>query len=90
MIDAISNSNDEGIFPEEPQKCSTAIPLNSSCDPLNTENRTPKTSVEDAPDIIPVRMLNEFTYCPRLGYQARLLARTLTGELPVYVPFCTR
>ena len=68
MIDAISNSNDEGVIPEEPQKCSTAIPLNSSFDSLNTENQTPKTSVEDAPDMIPVRMLNEFTYCPRLGY----------------------
>ncbi len=68
MIDATKSSNDECVLPEEAQTCSTAIPLSSPCDSLNTENRTPKTSVEDAPDMIPVRMLNEFTYCPRLGY----------------------
>jgi CRISPR-associated protein Cas1 len=30
--------------------------------------RTPNAQVPDLPDMIPVRMLNEFTYCPRLGY----------------------
>jgi len=80
----------------------------------------------DVPGLIPVRMLNEFTYCPRLGYlefvhgewednletkqgtfghrrvdyklsyrrllevQARLLARTILGELEQYPAFCTR
>ena len=38
---------------------------------LNAENRQLKTAAEsdpDLPDMIPVCMLNEFTYCPRLGY----------------------
>ena len=44
---------------------------NSSCDSLKTENCQLKTVAkgdDDLPDMIPVRMLNEFTYCPRLGY----------------------
>jgi len=38
---------------------------------LNDENCQLKTVAKDdtdLPDMIPVRMLNEFTYCPRLGY----------------------
>ncbi len=38
---------------------------------LNAEDCQLKTVAEsdtDLPDMIPVRMLNEFTYCPRLGY----------------------
>lgn len=55
-------------LPNEPQSHSTAMPQATHCDSPRTENLQPKTSVEDAPDMIPVRMLNEFTYCPRLGY----------------------
>ena len=29
---------------------------------------SPATASPEAPDLIPARMLNEFTYCPRLGY----------------------
>ena len=36
--------------------------------PLSTENCKLNSGGDDAPDMIPVRMLNEFTYCPRLGY----------------------
>ena len=39
--------------------------------PLNTENCQLKPVVDgdpELPDMIPIRMLNEFTYCPRLGY----------------------
>ena len=32
----------------------------------NTQDATVNAS--DLPDLIPVRMLNEFAYCPRLGY----------------------
>ena len=42
---------------------------NPSCDLLNTEDCQLNTvAASDLPDMIPVRMLNEFTYCPRLGY----------------------
>ncbi len=44
---------------------------NLPCNSLNTQNCQLKTVAAgdpDLPDMIPVRMLNEFTYCPRLGY----------------------
>ncbi|MEJ7594381.1 MAG: hypothetical protein WKF77_22840 [Planctomycetaceae bacterium] len=47
------------------------LDTNTSCDALNTENCQLNTVAEvdpELPDMIPVRMLNEFTYCPRLGY----------------------
>ncbi len=62
----------------ESQTPSTAIsenrtPNTENCpgDFLNTENcqlNTVAAGDPDLPDMIPVRMLNEFTYCPRLGY----------------------
>ncbi len=44
--------------------------VRSSSDPCQITNETgSNTAAEgDLPDMIPVRMLNEFTYCPRLGY----------------------
>lgn len=44
---------------------------NPPCDSLNTDDSTLNTVTAgdpDLPDLIPVRMLNEFTYCARLGY----------------------
>ena len=69
MIDAIPDSSDECQLPNEPQSPSTAIPPAESCDSLKTEHCQLKTIAEgDLPGMIPGRMLNEFTYCPRLGY----------------------
>ena len=76
MIDAITDSNDECELPNDPPSPSTAVSesrkLNGdipSCDSLKTEHCQRKTIAEgELPDMIPVRMLNEFTYCPRLGY----------------------
>ncbi len=84
MIDATKNFDDAPVpglpnvqipIPGDSDEPAGAIPEsgilkaeNLHCDLLNTENRTLKTCSEDAPDLIPVRMLNEFTYCPRLGY----------------------
>jgi CRISPR-associated protein Cas1 len=63
MINAFKNSNDQ-------DKVSNESPAHDpSCDSLNTEKCELNTiAVGDLPDMIPVRMLNEFTYCPRLGY----------------------
>ncbi len=76
MIDAIRNPDDQFSMTNESQTLSTAISENRipntenpPCDSLKTENCQLKTIAEgDLPDLIPVRMLNEFTYCPRLGY----------------------
>lgn len=78
MINAINNSNDECQMPHRSQEHAAATsefpkpPAEySPCDLLNTENcqlNTVAAGVPDLPDMIPVRMLNEFTYCPRLGY----------------------
>lgn len=78
MINAINNSNDECQMPTgsqehaaatfEPQKPPAEY---APCVLLNTENcqqNTVAAGDPDLPDMIPVRMLNEFTYCPRLGY----------------------
>ena len=78
MINAINNSNDECQMPNGTQEHAAATSENpkppteySPCDLLNTENcqlNTVAAGDPDLPDMIPVRMLNEFTYCPRLGY----------------------
>ena len=69
MINAIPSSNDECHISNESQEPPTAIPPAASCDSLKTEHCQLKTIAEgELPDMIPVRMLNEFTYCPRLGY----------------------
>ena len=63
MIDAIRNPNDQCRMTNE------HVNSNILCDSLNTENCQLNTIADgDLPDMIPVRMLNEFTYCPRLGY----------------------
>lgn len=58
-------SQERAAITSENLKPKTSSPLSDS---LNTENRKLNTGGEDAPEMIPVRMLNEFTYCPRLGY----------------------
>ena len=78
MINAINNSNDECQMSNGSQEHAAATSENpkppteySPCDLLNTENcqlNTVAAGDPDLPDMIPVRMLNEFTYCPRLGY----------------------
>lgn len=61
--------NAECQLPNDPQSPLPAMPPAASCDSLKTEHCQVKTIAEgDLPDMIPVRMLNEFTYCPRLGY----------------------
>ena len=78
MIDTVKSPNDQVSMTNESQAPSTAISENQtpktencSCDSLNPENSLLNSVAEsdpDLPDMIPVRMLNEFTYCPRLGY----------------------
>ena len=83
MIDAVRNPhdllgmpNDQCEMTSESQTCDTAVPENQTpptenppCDLLITEDCQLNTvAASDLPDMIPVRMLNEFTYCPRLGY----------------------
>lgn len=71
MIDAIRIPNDECSILNGSQEPQTAIPPTASCHLLNTEDcqlNTVAGDDPDLPDMIPVRMLNEFTYCPRLGY----------------------
>src|SRR5262245_17909596 len=36
--------------------------------PGNSALRAPHSPLAPLPELLPVRMLNEFTYCPRLGY----------------------
>ena len=76
MINAINNSNDECQMPDGTQSVDTAGSSdqrpqteNLPCNSLIPEHCQLKAVAEgDLPDMIPVRMLNEFTYCPRLGY----------------------
>ena len=56
MIDVVRNPNDPGTT-DESQLQTEQCKLN----PVAAGD-------SDLPDMIPVRMLNEFTYCPRLGY----------------------
>jgi CRISPR-associated protein Cas1 len=35
---------------------------------IPSESQDPRVQMPDVPDLIPARMLNEFTYCPRLAY----------------------
>ena len=76
MIDAVGNPNDQCQMTNESQEHAAATfenrkppTENPPCDLLITENCQLNTvAAGDLPDMIPVRMLNEFTYCPRLGY----------------------
>ena len=78
MIDAIGSPNDQVSMTNENAHAPgndglKTFDLNphTPCDSLKTENCQPNTVAEidpGLPDMIPVRMLNEFTYCPRLGY----------------------
>lgn len=53
-----SLADGSGLFQETPQKPVVAMP----------QDRAPQTPSDDDTSLIPARMLNEFTYCPRLGY----------------------
>ena len=66
QIDMTNESHKHAAITSENLKPKTSNP---PCDSLNTENCQLNTvAAGDLPDMIPVRMLNEFTYCPRLGY----------------------
>ncbi|MEZ6063587.1 MAG: CRISPR-associated endonuclease Cas1 [Planctomycetaceae bacterium] len=66
MIDSVNGANERrprsdnpqlGIGPDAPQNATASI------------DQAGQTACDNAlPELIPVRMLNEFTYCPRLGY----------------------
>ena len=78
MIDAVGSPNDQVSMTNENADAlgydglkTLDLNPNTPCDSLNTEHCQLPTVAEsdpDLPDMIPVRMLNEFTYCPRLGY----------------------
>ncbi|MEZ6032664.1 MAG: CRISPR-associated endonuclease Cas1 [Planctomycetaceae bacterium] len=57
MINVVRNSSNQDQMHHDSQELMPAI----------SENSNPQTG-NDLPDMIPIRMLNEFTYCPRLGY----------------------
>jgi CRISPR-associated protein Cas1 len=71
-------TNVQKAMTKEPQDPSAATPTNGTpqnesrfCDSVNTETCQLRTVAEGdpgLPDMIPIRMLNEFTYCSRLGY----------------------
>ncbi|HRA87526.1 MAG TPA: CRISPR-associated endonuclease Cas1 [Planctomycetaceae bacterium] len=67
MIDIVRSSNDQVELTNDPGMTKVQVAMTNESH-LNTENCKLNTGGEDAPDMIPVRMLNEFTYCPRLGY----------------------
>jgi CRISPR-associated protein Cas1 len=54
------SSNQGPIMIDIVQSNTTSLPNQTAADA--------SPSLSDLPDMIPVRMLNEFTYCPRLGY----------------------
>ena len=78
MVDAVASPNDQVSKTNENADAlgydglkTLDLNPNTPCDSLKTENCQLKTVAKDdtdLPDMIPVRMLNEFTYCPRLGY----------------------
>ena len=74
MIDTVGSPNDQILMTNDPGMTNVQGQMtNESHDslPAISENCQLKTVAEsdpDLPDMIPVRMLNEFTYCPRLGY----------------------
>ena len=46
-----------------------SAPPDDSLPPVDSgRTASPAAASPEAPDLIPARMLNEFTYCPRLGY----------------------
>jgi len=60
-------SDDDAIRLIYPSELTGETPADSTAPPATD---VPETDTSGAPalDLIPVRMLNEFTYCPRLGY----------------------
>jgi len=54
------------ISPSDPQSSATAHP--AAATPAVIKHSPNSSGSEDENPLIPVRMLNEFTYCPRLGY----------------------
>jgi len=70
MIDTVGSPNDQISMTNDPGMTNVQGQMtNESHDllPAISENRKLQTE-NSLPDMLPVRMLNEFTYCPRLGY----------------------
>ena len=71
MINSVSSQ--EALIPEQspstksPDETGASTGVVSSLDP-NDSVTTPGDADANSPDMIPARMLNEFTYCPRLGF----------------------
>ena len=49
------------------EQSASTVPVEMSPEQSQSRRR-PSGHTDELPDMIPVRMLNEFTYCPRLGY----------------------
>ena len=70
MIDTVGSPNDQISMTNEPGMINVQGQMANEWHdsvPAISENRKLQTE-NSIPDMIPVRMLNEFTYCPRLGY----------------------
>ena len=70
MIDTVGSPNDQNSMTNEPGMTNVRGQMTNEWHdsvPAISENRKLQTE-NSIPDMIPVRMLNEFTYCPRLGY----------------------
>lgn len=65
-VDVTNESQEHASFTSENLKQQTSNPPSDSLNPENCQLNS--VAAGDLPDMIPVRMLNEFTYCPRLGY----------------------
>lgn len=64
----LAEADSKASFPALDQETADTAPLPIAQDDPQTGERSAAAPALPAFDLIPVRMLNEFTYCPRLGY----------------------